>query len=118
MMLPAFNQLLTGLGKEHGGTIQLSKGGKCDHESENYEAVISGRSSGRGRTMPRQLPANADIITRTLSPNIPLSDRGTLNGYFAINSYARRSTRLSSNQKDLRSDSQLQSKLHHDNKRE
>jgi hypothetical protein len=34
-----------------------------------------------------QSGARADTITWTLSPNIPLSDGGTLNGYFALNSY-------------------------------
>jgi len=32
------------------------------------------------------LAAKADTITWTLSPNVPLSDGGTLNGYFGINS--------------------------------
>lgn len=34
-----------------------------------------------------QLSAKADTIIWTLSPDIPLSDGGTLNGYFGINSY-------------------------------
>jgi hypothetical protein len=33
------------------------------------------------------LTANADTILWTLSPDIPLSDGGTLNGYFGIDSY-------------------------------
>jgi hypothetical protein len=34
-----------------------------------------------------QLSAKADAIIWTLSSNVPLSDGGTLNGYFGINSY-------------------------------
>ena len=34
-----------------------------------------------------QSSATASTITWTLSPNIPLSDGGTLNGYFTLNSY-------------------------------